>query len=150
MWLVRLTICGAAIGMSASAFANDTILGGLEGSETVFIWKDKASHFEAMKLVGAGMHQTNPDLVLPLLSCIVTSSTQANIIGRGTVTDEVTITSGPNAGCHGMLLWKQSSRSRSPMQCQTMDGDCVSVRHASSCLHPPGKETMFRLHIKNT
>lgn len=101
MRLVRLAICGAAIGMSASAFANNTTLVGIEGSETVFIWQDKASHSEAMKLVGAGMHQTNPDLVLPLLSCVVTSGTEANIIGRGTVTDEVTITSGPNAGCHG-------------------------------------------------
>lgn len=101
MWLVRLAICGAAIGMSASAFASGTTLVGIEGSETVFIWKDKASHSEAMKLVGAGVHQTNPDLILPLLSCIVTSGTEANITARGTVTDEVTITSGPNAGCHG-------------------------------------------------
>jgi hypothetical protein len=101
MWLARLAICGPIIVISASALAKESTLAGIDGSETVFIWKDKAAHSEAMKLVGAGMHQTSPDLLLPLLSCIVSSGTEANITDRGIVTNEVTITSGPSTGCHG-------------------------------------------------
>jgi len=101
MWLARLAVCGAIISVSFSAFAKDVTLVGIDGSESAFIWKYKLAHSEAMKLVGAGVHQTNPDLVLPLLACIVTSAAEASITGRGIITNEVTITSGPNVGCHG-------------------------------------------------
>lgn len=59
MWLARLAVYGAIISVSFSAFAKNVTLVGIDGSGSGFIWKDKSAHSEAMKLVGAGVYQTN-------------------------------------------------------------------------------------------
>ena len=92
-----------AIGFGSPALALDGRVIGLSGSDQVFVWKSKDAQREAMSLIQANVHNTNPGLVARLLSCIVPSGTSAIITDAGFATHDIMITSGPNAGCRGNI-----------------------------------------------
>lgn len=85
---------------STPALADEVTLG-RSVSDLVFVWKDGDAHAEAMKLIGAGIHKTNPSLITRLMSCMVPSGTKAVIVDAGFASHTVLITSGDNAGCRG-------------------------------------------------
>ena len=70
---------------------------------SVFVWRSKDAMREGLSLIGAGVHETNPQLVIRLISCIVPSGTRAIITDGGFATQDVLVTSGPDAGCRGNL-----------------------------------------------
>jgi hypothetical protein len=65
------------------------------------VFKNAQSHTEALKLVTAGVHKTNPPLVMLLIACMVPSGTKAIIIDAGIATHDILVTSGELAGCRG-------------------------------------------------
>ena len=72
-------------------------------SDTVFIWKDKASHNEALSLISANVHKTNPILVMKLLSCMVPSGTGVVVTDMGFATHDIMVIDGEKAGCRGNI-----------------------------------------------
>ncbi len=88
---------------STTADAQERILQGLGGSDTVFVWTDKKAHDEALKLINAGVHKSNPSLILPLVACMVPSGTKAIITSAGFATHDIMVTSGPSSGCRGNI-----------------------------------------------
>src|SRR5690554_2807687 len=74
---------------------------GLGGSDTVIVWRDKKAHDEGLSLISAGVHKSNPLLLIPLVACIVPSGTRAIITDGGFITHDVMIVEGENAGCRG-------------------------------------------------
>ena len=51
----------------------------------------------------AGVHQSNPALLFPLLACIVAAGTQVIITDAGLVTHDILVTEGESAGCRGNI-----------------------------------------------
>ena len=89
------TLCAPA------ALAVEGHLQGLGESEVVFVWRDKASQEEGISLIGAGVHQSNPAMVLGLLSCAPQSGTRAVTTSAGFVTHDILVIEGPDTGCRG-------------------------------------------------
>lgn len=76
---------------------------GINGSDVVFVWKDKQSQTEAMSLIDAGVHKSNPALLMQLLACVVDSGTAAIITDAGFATHDIMVTEGPDSGCRGNI-----------------------------------------------
>jgi hypothetical protein len=87
--------------VAQSAAAQERTLQGVGGASVVFVWKDKKSHNEGLTLIQAGVHKSNPMLVMRLLACMVPSGTKAVITSAGFATHDVLVTSGEFSGCRG-------------------------------------------------
>jgi|SRR6056297_356505 len=83
--------------------AQDFRLVGLGGSDQVFVWKNKQAHDEALSLISANVHRSNPTLLVALLSCIVPSGTKAIVTDMGFATHDVMVVEGDSAGCRGNI-----------------------------------------------
>jgi hypothetical protein len=86
---------------STAAYAVDGTLVGLGGSDVVFVWKDEDAQDEALSLISAGVHKTNPALLLSLIACVVPTGTSAITTDAGFVTHDILVTSGESSGCRG-------------------------------------------------
>lgn len=89
--------------LSCPAWALDGRLVGLGGSNTVFVWRSSEAHGEALELIQAGVHNSNPALVAVLLACVVPSGTRAVTTDFGLVTHDIMVISGEDAGCRGNI-----------------------------------------------
>ena len=58
---------------------------------------------EGQQMVSAGVHKTNPDLIVPLISCVVDTGTQIIVGDGGFFASDVIVVSGPKAGCRGTV-----------------------------------------------
>lgn len=71
--------------------------------EEVFVWRDSAANSEGLRLIQAGVHQRNPELVLRLMSCIVKKGTKAVVLDGGFASSTILVTSGAHVGCRGVV-----------------------------------------------
>lgn len=107
---MRFIMAAAVLALTAGeAFAQEIRLG-RAGSETVFVWKDSDAQSEAIKLIQAGVHNSNPTLVFRLLSCMVTPGTKAIITDMGFASHTILVTSGKESGCRGVVPMEDVSR----------------------------------------
>lgn len=108
----KLLAVGVAA-LAASTFANpahalEVTLG--RGQGTVFVWRDGDAMDEGFKLIQAGVHKSNPTMVLQLLSCAVPSGTKAVITDAGFATHTIIVVDGDNAGCRGDVVTEDVDR----------------------------------------
>ncbi len=89
--------------LATSATAADFKVVGLSGTDSVFVWRDKAAHNEGLSLIAAGVHKSNPAMMMSLLACIVPSGSEAIVTDMGFATHDIMIISGENAGCRGNI-----------------------------------------------
>lgn len=68
----------------------------------VFIWRDTAALREASRLVNAGVHRSQPQLMMPLIACIVPNNTSVVQVDPGIFSSTVLVTSGQHVGCRGI------------------------------------------------
>ncbi|MCZ8180344.1 MAG: hypothetical protein O9309_15075 [Rhizobium sp.] len=106
---MRLAVFVAVMILANQAEAAEVVLG-RSGSENVFVWNDSDAHSEAIKLVDAGVHRTNPMLLMRLLACIVPTGTRAIITDAGFASHTILITSGDDSGCRGVIAMEDVSR----------------------------------------
>lgn len=95
--------------LASPAVALEGTLQGLGGMNMVVVWKNKDAQHEGMSLIEAGVLQSNPELVIPYVSCIVPTGTRAIITDAGLATHDVMVIEGESAGCKGnipMEAWK--------------------------------------------
>jgi predicted RNA-binding Zn-ribbon protein involved in translation (DUF1610 family) len=76
----------------------------------VSVWKNTQAHTEAIKLIMAGVHKTNPALILQLTACMVPSGTSAIITDAGFATHDILVTSGEFSGCRGNIAVEDVQR----------------------------------------
>lgn len=100
--MMKFVIFAAALAASSAASAAEISLG-RNGSANVFVWKDSAAYKEAVQLITAGVHNTKPELVFRLMSCIVNKGTKAVVTDGGMFSSTVLITDGPKVGCRGLV-----------------------------------------------
>ncbi|MCY1704438.1 hypothetical protein [Pannonibacter sp. SL95] len=98
-----LFLIGALCATFHSAAAQQFVLKDFTGAGAVWVWKDKAAHDEAMQLINAGVHKTNPMMVMVLVACIVDPGTKIIMKDMGFVTHDIMIVEGPKAGCRGNI-----------------------------------------------
>jgi hypothetical protein len=99
MW--RVLFAAVFASLVTAAFGMDGQLVGQGGASTVIIWKDKTSHEEGLSLISAGVHKTNPALLVRLISCIVPSGTRAITTSAGFMTHDIMVVEGEHSGCRG-------------------------------------------------
>lgn len=105
-----LPLAVAAFLMATSALANEYRLEPLGGSGQVIVWKSKDAHDEALSLIQAGVHKTNPAMVGALVACMVQGGTKAIVTDMGFVTHDILVVSGKSSGCRGNIAAEELGR----------------------------------------
>ncbi len=100
---MRSILTVLAVLLTANLATAQEVTLGRSGSDNVFVWKDSEAHSEAIRLIQAGVHQSNPALVFRLLSCLVPTGTKAIINSRHLASYTILVTSGKDAGCRGVV-----------------------------------------------
>ena len=98
---MRSIVVAAVLALGAGQASATEITLGRAGSDQVFVWKDSDAHSEALSLIQANVHKTNPILVFRLLSCMVPVGTKAIITDMGFASHTILVTEGEHAGCRG-------------------------------------------------
>lgn len=102
----RLTLLGASLVLIAPAGAQAqarplTRPDGTKGA--VIIWRSDKAHDEGVKLIGAGVNKSNPAVLLPLVACAPAAGDQVVVTDGGFFSSTVTVISGKQAGCRGVV-----------------------------------------------
>lgn len=66
-----------------------------------FVWRNSASHSEAMRLIRDGVHRTAPQLIMRHVSCVIQNGTPVTIVDAGLFSHTVVVTGGQHTGCRG-------------------------------------------------
>lgn len=69
----------------------------------VFVFKGSPEMNEAARLINAGVHRTQPQMVTRLLACIVPNGDSIVVTDGGFATSTVLVVSGRNTGCRGVV-----------------------------------------------
>ena len=72
----------------------------------VIVWKNKNAQTEGSALIQTGAARRNPDMIPPLISCIVPKGTKAVVTGSPDPDDfirSVIVTDGVWVGCRGVV-----------------------------------------------
>jgi hypothetical protein len=107
--VVVMAIAMLATVRAEPASAQDRLNG---GGDAVPIWRDMAAYREGLRLINAGVHTTNPALVMRLLSCMAPDRSQIVITDAGLFSSTVVVTSGPRSGCRGIVANEEIARAR--------------------------------------
>lgn len=74
----------------------------------VIVYADKEALRKARTLFETGVAQKRPEMMLELIKCVAEPGTEAVMTDFGwTGTVEVMVTSGPNAGCEGVIYMEE-------------------------------------------
>lgn len=95
-------LCCAML-VSATANAQDYRLKTFGGAKMIIVWQSKDAQSEGMKLIQAGVHKTNPQLLMRLVSCIAEPGTKVIVTDMGMVTHDIMVVEGKNSGCRGNI-----------------------------------------------
>ncbi|WP_457578974.1 hypothetical protein [Ensifer adhaerens] len=99
---ICIGIAAAVLLTAAPALAQQVTLGKRGG--TVFVWKDGDAMSEGMNLIQAGVHKSNPMMVMRLISCMVEPGTKAIISDAGFATHTILVIDGEFSGCRGDVV----------------------------------------------
>jgi hypothetical protein len=75
----------------------------LPGSNYIIVWKDKASHDEALGIINSGVTEDKLPLLERLVSCRADAGTSVLITDAGWLTHDILILEGPQKGCRGNI-----------------------------------------------
>lgn len=78
-------------------------LRGLGGMDVVIVWRSNTAQSQGLDLISAGVHRSNPALLMPLVSCIVPTGTRAVTTDAGFVTHDILVIEGSDSGCRGNI-----------------------------------------------
>ena len=96
-------IVGVLFGIAQSASAQERVMNALGGKGSVLVWKNLQALQEGTDMISAGVAKRSPELVMPLLSCMVPSGTLAIVTDSSLGTRNVVVTSGERLGCRGTV-----------------------------------------------
>jgi len=73
------------------------------GVGNIIIWKNGKAMSEGISLISANVHKSSPQLVVPLVSCIVHAGDKFVPTDGGMFSSDVLIISGDESGCRGTV-----------------------------------------------
>ena len=106
---VLLTLAFAIL--AGGALAQQLTLGRPTMSK-VYVWTSRDALHEAYNLIRAKVHETNIDLLIPLLSCVVEPGTRAAVTKDSASILTIVILNGPYEGCRGVIALEDIQSSR--------------------------------------
>jgi hypothetical protein len=89
-------------GWPHTAFVQERTPRGVAGAE-VIVWTNKETHDEGVSLMSAGVHRSNPGLVMPLIACLLPTGSKVHITDAGLSTHDIVVMTGPYIGCRGYV-----------------------------------------------
>lgn len=98
-----LLIVAALCALSTGANALEGTLQPPGKLPTVWVWRDNAAQNEALALIRAGVQNTNPELIVKHIACIVPGGTKVIITDMGFMSHDILVVEGNNAGCRGNI-----------------------------------------------
>ena len=107
-WMVTSVLVAIAAGLALvveSAIAQEHELA-RDSDGPVIVWKNKNAQTEGYALIQTGAARRNPDMIPPLISCIVPKGTKAVVTGSPEPDDfirSVIVTDGVWVGCRGVV-----------------------------------------------
>lgn len=111
----RMILAAAMIAaMTGGAAATDGYLAGMNGGAHVFVWKDVAARDEGFRLIQAGVHRSNPAMIMRLIACETRTGTRVVITSAGWATHDVIVIDGPASGCRGNIAAEEFTRHAPP------------------------------------
>lgn len=93
----------ALLGFATTALAQQRTIKAFNGSDIAFVWKDGDAMSKGFDLIRAGVHKTNPALLLPFIACIVHAGDHIVITDFGFGSSTIMVVDGNSAGCQGDL-----------------------------------------------
>ena len=96
-------VLAGALLASAAVNAQDYKLKSFGGASMIIVWQSKDAQSEGMQLIQAGVHKTNPQLLMRLVSCIEKPGTKVIVTDMGMVTHDIMVVEGKNSGCRGNI-----------------------------------------------
>ena len=69
----------------------------------MFVWRSHQAYADAVKLVAAGVYESNPQLLTPLLSCVIEHGKRSVVLDKDDTTLEIMVIEGEAAGCRGIV-----------------------------------------------
>jgi len=99
----RAVLIAVCFGVAAPASAQERIMNAIGGRGSVLVWKNLQALQEGTDMISAGVAKRSPELVMPLLSCMVPSGTSAIVTDSSLGTRNVVVTSGERLGCRGTV-----------------------------------------------
>ncbi|TIT24434.1 MAG: hypothetical protein E5W81_11780 [Mesorhizobium sp.] len=101
----RLMIAAALVTAWAGlGRADDPALLGRPGMEQIYVWLNYESWSEGLALIRAGVHETDPQMVIRLLACIAKKGDHAVIVGRPSLAAKtILVIDGAHKGCRGFV-----------------------------------------------
>lgn len=102
--MVRVAIALSVVLAAGTAAAQSQALVGWKDGASVVVWKDDKALREGFAMIRAGVGQSNPSLLSPLISCIVPSGTKAVFVESPRMgVSTVTVIDGPSSACRGAV-----------------------------------------------
>jgi hypothetical protein len=99
---ITTVVVAASLALPTAALALDGRL--QDGtSKTVIVWRNEKAHEEALALIRAGVHKSNPALLVPLIACAPVAGTRAVTTSAGMLTHDIIIVEGKDSGCRGNI-----------------------------------------------
>jgi hypothetical protein len=112
--MMTIAIVAAALltllSQKALAGSDAVTLRGMGGNPGVIVWKNVDAHDEGLTLIRAGVHNSNPKLLLRLIACLVDNGTKAVITSGGLVTQDILVVAGAQAGCRGNVATEETRK----------------------------------------
>lgn len=90
----------------------DRLRGSGGGNGAVVVWRDTTAMREAMRLINANVHQTNPRLLMPHVACMAPPGTEIVVTDGGVFSSEVLVVAGQLSGCRGVVPNEEIERRR--------------------------------------
>ncbi|MGH7515080.1 MAG: hypothetical protein ACREOQ_19415 [Gemmatimonadales bacterium] len=105
--LLGLLLLGAVLrsggGTSSNASSSATKATVILPSVGAALWRSKPAFDEALGLIAAGVHKTDPVRLLPLRACSAEQGDTVAVLNYDGGAQEVEVVAGPRKGCRGWL-----------------------------------------------
>lgn len=82
------------------------------GDGRIAVWRSSASMDEAMRLINANVHRTNPVMLMPHVACMAAQGTEIVVTDGGFFSSSVLVVSGGQSGCRGVVPNEDIERRR--------------------------------------
>lgn len=92
------------LAMADDASARDMATLGRPSMDRVYIWLNQDAWREGLALIRAGVHETDPGMVIRLMACVANKGDHAVVVGRPALAAKtVLVIDGAQKGCRGFV-----------------------------------------------
>jgi hypothetical protein len=80
--------------------------------DSVLVWRDSRALSEGFRLINAGVHRSQPTLLVPLIACVADNGTDMVVTDSGFASSTILVVAGRQSGCRGVVPNEMIARRR--------------------------------------